>query len=225
MTIEDYFGDWLKVLDKQETIKIINKLKTINPNYLCPSLKNVFKAFELCSYYECKAVFTGQDPYPQKSIATGLLFGNSKNTSEDKLSPSLKVIKEAAINYEIPHYGLKFDNTLEAWAKQGILMINSALTCEVNRVGSHVMLWRPFISRFLKKMSTQNNGIIYVLFGKQAQTLSPYINNNTNHIMEIEHPSYFVRTNTKMPKDLFYNINKLNKSINNVSFKWYEELN
>lgn len=225
MTIEEYFGDWIKVLDKQETMRIMGWLKTLNPNSLCPSLRNVFRAFELCPYKRCKAVFISQDPYPQKGVATGILFGNYNNTPENKLSPSLEIVKEAAINYEIPHYGLKFDNTLESWAKQGILMINSALTCEVNKVGSHVMMWRPFITKFLKLMSVYNTGIIYVLFGKQAQTLVPYINKNTNHIIEVEHPAYFARTNTKMPKDLFYRINKLNKSINNVSFKWYEELN
>lgn len=225
MTIEEYFGDWMNVLDKQEAMKIMCWLKTINPNSLCPSMRNVFKAFELCSYRDCKAVFIGQDPYPQKGVATGVLFGNSKDTPENKLSPSLDIVKEAAINYEVPHYGVMFDQTLESWARQGILMINSALTCELNKVGSHVMMWRPFIIKFLKSMSMYNTGIIYVLFGKQAQTLSPYINSNTNHIMEIEHPSYFARTNTKMPKDLFYNINKLNKSINSVPFKWYEELN
>lgn len=225
MSIEEYFGDWMKVLNKQEILRIMDKLKTINPNSLCPSMKNIFKAFELCNYYECKAVFIGQDPYPQMGVSTGILFGNNTDTKENNLSPSLKIIKEAAINFEFPHYGIIFDNTLESWAKQGILMINSALTCEVNKVGSHVMLWRPFITKFLKLMSINTTGIIYVLFGKQAQTLTPYINKRSNHIIEVEHPAYFARTNTKMPKDLFYKINKLNKSINNVSFKWYEELN
>lgn len=224
MTIEEYFGDWMKVLDKQETMKIMGWLKTINPNSLCPSIKDTFKAFKLCNYNDCKAVFIGQDPYPQKGVATGVLFGNSKDTPENKISPSLEVIKEAAINYEVPHNCIIFDHTLESWAKQGILMINSALTCELNKVGSHVMMWRPFMSKFLKAMSNNNSGIIYVLFGIQAQTLKPYINQKTNHIIEVEHPSYFARTNTKMPKDLFSRINNLTKSINKVPFEWYKEL-
>lgn len=57
-------------------------------------------------------------------------FGNRKEVSEDNLSPSLNVVKEAAINFEVPHYCITFDQTLESWAKQGILMINSALTVE-----------------------------------------------------------------------------------------------
>lgn len=225
MTIEEYFGDWIKVLDKQETMKVMGWLRTVNPNSLCPSVRNVFKAFELCSYRDCKAIFIGQDPYPQKGVATGILFGNSKDIPENKLSPSLDIVKEAAINYEIPHYGVIFDQTLESWAKQGILMINSALTCELNKVGSHVMMWRPFMTKFLKVMSENNPGVIYVLFGKQAQTLKPYINQRTNHIIEVEHPAYFARTNTRMPKDLFSRISRLTKSINGVPFEWYQELN
>ena len=122
----------------------------------------------LLSEHDVKIVFLGQDPYPQKGVATGVLFGNKEGTTE--LSPSLEVIKEAAINYETPHPPLKFDVTLESWAKQGILMINSALTCEMNKVGSHVMLWRPFMSKFLQNLSNSNTGLVYVLFGDQAQT-------------------------------------------------------
>lgn len=224
MTIEEYFGDWMKVLDKQETMKVMDWLRTVNPNSLCPSIRNVFRAFELCSYRDCKAVFIGQDPYPQKDVATGILFGNSKDTPENRLSPSLNIVKEAVINYEIPHYGVIFDQTLESWAKQGILMLNSALTCELNKIGSHVMIWRPFITKFLKVFSNNNFGIIYVLFGKQAQTIAPYINPKNSHIIEVEHPSYFARTNTKIPKDLFYKISELNKNVNGIPFKWYQEL-
>lgn len=222
MTIEEYFGDWMKVLDKQETMKIMGWLKTLNPNCLCPAIRDVFKAFELCKYKECKIIFIGQDPYPQKGVATGLLFGNNINTPENKISPSLEIIKEAVINYEVPHNNIIFDVTLESWANQGILLLNSALTCELNKIGSHVMIWRPFISKFLKKMSNDNVGLIYVLFGKQAQTLKPYINARFNHIIEIEHPAYFARTNTKMPNEVFSRINKLTKSINGVPVEWYK---
>ena len=93
MTIDEYFGDWMKVLDRKETVKIMNWLKTTDSSILCPSIKNVFKAFKLCSYNECKVIFIGQDLFPQKGVAQGILFSNSSNTPEDKLSPSLKVVK------------------------------------------------------------------------------------------------------------------------------------
>ena len=162
-------------------------------------------------------------PYPQKGVATGILFGNRKEVDEDSLSPSLNVVKEAAINFEVPHYGITFDQTLESWAKQGILMINSALTVEMNRIGSHVMIWRPFIAKLLKNLSEYDTAIVYVLFGRQAQTFKPYINSRFNHIIEIEHPAYFARSGTKMPHQLFIDISNRVKGIYGVPIKWYEE--
>ena len=61
MTIDEYFGDWMKVLDRAETMKIMGWLKTVNPNTLCPALPNVFRAFKLCPYKECRVIFIGQD--------------------------------------------------------------------------------------------------------------------------------------------------------------------
>ena len=209
MTIDEYFGDWMKVLDRAETMKIMGWLKSVNPNILCPALPDIFRAFKLCSYNRCRVIFIGQDPYPQKGVATGILFGNSKDTPEDKLSPSLDVIKEAAINFEIPHNLLTFDNSLESWARQGILMINSALTCEVNRIGSHTNIWRPFVSKLVRNLSDKRTGLIYILFGKDAQSLKPYINAKYNDIIETQHPAYFARTKQKMPYSVFKQMNDI----------------
>ena len=224
MTIDDYFGDWMKVLDRNETMKIMGWLKIVNKNTLCPNIKDVFKAFKLCPYDKCRVIFIGQDPYCQKDIAQGILFGNSSNTPEDKLSPSLQVIKESVINFEIPHNLITFDPTLESWAKQGILMINSALTTEVGKTGVHMMMWRPFMASFLRKMSTINTGIIYVLFGSQAQVLEPYINAN-NYVLKIEHPAYFARVKKKMPNDIWRVINKLLYDLYGERIEWFKEEN
>lgn len=213
MTIEEYFGDWMRVIDKPEAMKIMGWLKTVNPNTLCPALPNVFRAFKLCSLKDCRVVMIGMDPYPDKFMgkprATGILFGNNKDVPEDKLSPSLQVVKESAINFEIPHNIITFDQTLESWAKQGILMINSALTCELNKVGSHVNQWRPFVSKLLKNLSERETGIVYILFGRQAQTLKPYIDERYNDIIEIEHPAYFARSDKIMPYSVFRQMNDI----------------
>lgn len=224
MTAEEYFGDWIKVIDKEELFKIMNWLKTVNPDNLCPHLQNIFKAFRMCPYDECKVIFLGQDPYPQAGVATGILFGNSISTPEECLSPSLKVIKEATIDYTIPHNVIEFDNTLESWAKQGILMINTALTCNVNQVGSHYMIWRPFMSKFLYNMSSINSGIIYVLFGNQAASFKNDIIGPQHIIMEY-HPAYYARRGTKLPSSLFININKILKGIYNKEIEFYKETN
>lgn len=222
--IEDYFKGWMKVIDKRVLIPILDRLNSeFKTKPICPEQNKVFRAFELCPYDELKIVMLGQDPYPQKGVATGILFGNDKSVPEEKLSPSLKIVKEAAINFEIPHNCIIFDQTLESWARQGILMINSALTVEMNRIGSHTMIWRPFISSLLKNLSDHNNAIIYVLFGRQAQTFRPYISKSTNHIIEVEHPAYFARTETKMPYKVFTDISDLVKGIYGIPIEWYKE--
>ena len=221
MTIEEYFGDWMRVIDKQELIKVVNKLKTMN-NFT-PSFSLVFKAFELCKYNDLKVIMLGLDPYPQKNVATGILFGNNKDVSEENLSPSLKIVKEAVIDFEIPHNSIIFDQTLESWANQGILMINSALTVEIGKIGSHTMLWRMFIAKMIKNISETNTGIIYVLFGEQARTFKPYIGKN-NIILEEKHPSYYARTNSRMPSRIFIELKQLIKLKYNEKIKFYEEV-
>lgn len=224
MTLEEYFGRWMRVIDKRELESVLSKL---GPEYkrkpICPAQSNVFKAFEVCPYDKLKVVMLGQDPYHQKGVATGILFGNKEGTRDEDLSPSLQVIKEAAINFEIPHNCIIFDPTLESWAKQGILMINSALTVEMNKIGSHVMLWRPFIASILKKLSENETGIIYVLFGKQAQTFKPYINKQFNTVLEENHPAYFARTGEAMPHTVFEQISKLTKGMYGMPITWYQE--
>ena len=224
MTLEEYFGRWMRVIDKRELESVLSKL---GPEYkrkpICPAQSNVFKAFEVCPYDKLKVVMLGQDPYPQKGVATGILFGNKEGTRDEDLSPSLQIIKEAAINFEIPHNCIIFDPTLESWAKQGILMINSALTVEMNKIGSHVMLWRPFIASLLKELSENETGIIYVLFGKQAQTFKPYINKQFNTVLEENHPAYFARTGEAMPHTVFEQISKLTKGMYGMPITWYQE--
>lgn len=218
MDIQTYFKGWTKVIDLNELYNVVSKLQKYNINYLCPSYKDIFKAFNLCPYKDCKVVMLGMDPYPQKNVATGILFGNKKGTV---LSPSLEVVKESCIDYTIPHNIIDFDETLESWASQGVLMLNSALTCQVNKPGSHTMLWRPFISKFLKNYSRKESGIIYVLFGSQAKTFKPYIT-GYNTILEVEHPAYFARINKSMP-NIFKEINNLLYYKYKSNINWYYE--
>lgn len=105
MKASEYFGDWMGVIDTQELYRVVSWIGKLDKTTLCPASQNIFRA---CPLKDCKVVFLGQDPYPQQGVATGILFGNSKDTPEDKLSPSLQVVKEAAINYEIPHNRIDF---------------------------------------------------------------------------------------------------------------------
>lgn len=220
MTIEEYFGDWMKVINKNvltETLTNVMQVARVKP--ICPDVPNIFKAFEVCPYKDLKVVMLGQDPYPQKGVATGIAFGNKADVKE--LSPSLNILKEAAINFELPHECINFDPTLESWARQGILLLNSALTVEMNKIGSHTMIWRNFISCLLKHLSQQETGLIYILFGSQAQTFEPYVNKQFNSIIKVSHPAYLARNGMKMNPKLFTDISKLTEDKYNIPIKWY----
>ena len=223
MTLEEYFGDWLKVIDVPSLNKVITEInKLYSTKLVVPEYGDIFKAFTLCTEHDCKVIFLGQDPYPQRGVATGVLFGNKEGSTE--LSPSLEIIKEACINYEVPHEPIKFDITLESWARQGILMLNSALTCEMNRVNSHTMLWRPFTSKLLYNLSHKETGLVYVLFGEKAQTFEPYINKDLNSIIKVSHPAYYARTHTRMPHWVFTEINQLLVDKYGIPIKWYDQV-
>ena len=221
MTKQEYFGDWAGVVDLQEADRIIRKLSAFH--HICPQLKDIFKAFLLCPLRNLRVVIIGQDPYPQKGVATGLAFANSSDTPENSYSPSLEILRESVIDYTIPHRTITFDPDLEKWEEQGVLLLNSALTCELEKVGSHTLLWRPFITSFLTNLSKCSTGIVYVLMGNQAQTLEPYINHQFNHVIRIRHPSYYARTKTRMPSSLWSQVNNILIGQNGYGIEWYKE--
>ena len=156
-------------------------------------------------------------------MATGIAFANSLDTQDNSYSPSLEILRESVIDYTIPHRTIIFDPSLEKWEEQGVLLLNSALTCEVGRVGSHYLLWRPFIISLLTNLSKCSSGIVYVLMGSQAQSLEPYINKQFNHVIHIRHPSYYARTKSRMPSDVWQKINNILIGQNGYGIEWYKE--
>jgi uracil-DNA glycosylase len=222
MTKEEYFGDWSGVIDLREADRIIKKL-SVSSLEICPQLKDVFKAFKLCSLHNLRVIVLGQDPYPQKDVATGIAFANKASTPEDSLSPSLEVLRESVIDYTIPHRTITFDPSLEKWEEQGVLLLNTALSCEVGRVGSHTLLWMPFISGFLTRLQKCSSGIVYVLMGSQAQSFESYIDHSVNYVIKCRHPSYYARTKTRIPSDIWKQVNQILISQNGYGIEWYQE--
>lgn len=220
--MKDYFEDWSKVINFEELIPIVKKLSGMYNSSIkvTPSQNDVFKAFKSCKYKDLKVVMIGQGPYPQEGVATGLAFAN-KDSKVLNISPSLDIIIESIErDCRIPFPIV--DITLEKWAEQGILLLNSALTVEVNKPGSHTMLWRPFITSLLTNLSEINSGIIYVLFGNTAKTFKPYINKNSNYIIECNYPAYYARNNTVSGYTIWTDINKILKQNHNLKINFYE---
>jgi len=228
MTAEEYFGNWNTVVPVSHAEGIIKALnKTVKP--FCPALKDIFKAFKACPYDNLKVVVIGQDCYADmrngKSVATGIAFANSKEAPESEYSPSLRVLMESFIDFSVPHSLITFDPSLEEISRQGVLLINTALTCEVGKPGSHMLLWRPFIKQLLHNLSRHKTGIVYVLLGSEAQSLKDCIDNRYNYILCDKHPAYYARKNMSMPSGIWKTVNDIIKSINgkDEEIKWFKE--
>ena len=219
MTLKEYFGDWMKVIDKEELLKvtknvnILYKTKKYSPQY-----KDIFKAFHVTPYNNLHTVMLFQDPYPN-NMATGIAVGNRNDVIN--LSPSLEVLKEAAIDYTVPHYGLQFDNTLESWSKQGILMLNTALTVEYGNPGSHSVLWRNFMIKLINNLNTYNPGLIWVLWGTSAKSFRNYI--TSGNIIEEYHPAYYARNNSKISRTFFRELKRNIKRQFDINVEWFHE--
>lgn len=213
----------LYLKDNPYLIKILRYLYTqVSPNELCPKIENVFRAFELVSPNDLKVVMVGLDPYPQKGIATGVLFGN-KDIPEDKLSPSLRIIKDAVIDRSIPHGLIHFDNSLESWCRQGVLMLNSSLTCTVGHTGVHSLIWRPFMIKLLQDLSLKDNGLIFVFWGEEAKSFSKFIDNERHDILTERHPAWYARCNEPMSSEIFNKIDEILIGRYGKSIEWYNE--
>lgn len=212
MSLIERLGNWYNVFDKEELNYVLNQLRVLyKTDTIMPASNSIFKTFEICPFDKCKVIMLFQDPYPQKNVATGIAVGNAVTATS--LSPSLRKLKEA-----VPDLSEDFDNTLESWCKQGVLMLNSSLTVKVDKPNSHALLWRPFISSFLEKYSECNEAIIYVLFGNQAQTFKPYIKNSLL-TLETKHPAYLVRSKQPMP-NVFSVINNTLVATNKTPINW-----
>jgi uracil-DNA glycosylase len=214
MNLIDRLGEWYQFFDKPSFSSTLNILRRKYNQGLpiMPDSHVIFKAFE-CTPIDCNVIICGMDPYPQKGISTGIAFGNDL-TKQVKISPSLdKLLEPLKVDNT-------FDYTLQSWCKQGVLMLNSTLTVVQDKPSSHQLLWRPFITSFLKNYSTYNQKAIWVLLGKSAQSLKPYILYNGN-IMECSHPSYLVREKIPMP-NIYQQINSSLIQLNKPIIRWYD---
>lgn len=214
MTAEEYFGDWYKCLSQSELGSVLGKVKAAyDQTIVYPYFKEIFSAFRYCDYNNLKVVILGMDPY-NDGYATGLAFANRAGTK--KLSPSLRVI-ENCLQREYST-DRPIDCTLMSWAKQGVLLLNSSLTVEALKPGSHSMLWRKFIASFLQNLGQWQTGIVYVLMGEQAKTFKPYIG-LYNDVITCKHPAYYARCGQSMPR-VFKDIDTLTVGKNNLKITW-----
>ncbi len=150
-----------------------------------PPAKNIFNAFDLCPFDEVKVVIVGQDPYHGVGQANGLSFAVNDGVA---LPPSLQNI------YKEIHNDLGVtplpSGDLSRWAKQGVLMLNSVLTVAAGSPASHKGRgWEEFTDAAITALNANKKHIVYLLWGKYAQTKGLVIDRTQNLVLTSGHPS------------------------------------
>jgi len=181
-----------------------------------PPGKNIFSAFDHCTFDNLKVVILGQDPYHGQGQANGLCFSVSEGIQQP---PSLKnIFKE--INDDIGNPIPKSGN-LERWAKQGILLLNATLTVRAKEAGSHQKKgWETFTDAVIKTISDKKEGIVFILWGAYAQKKGAVIEGDKHCILKSAHPSPFSAYNGFFGNKHFSKTNQYLNKIGRTPIEW-----
>jgi uracil-DNA glycosylase len=156
-----------------------------------PPARNIFQAFDLCPLDKVKVVIVGQDPYHGVSQANGLSFSVNDGVS---LPPSLQNIYKEIHNDLVITPSSSGD--LSRWASQGVLMLNSVLTVLANKPASHSGLgWEQFTDAVIGSLNANRSHVVYMLWGRYAQTKGEVIGRDKNLVLTSAHPSPYSVSN------------------------------
>ncbi|MDB4089426.1 uracil-DNA glycosylase [Flavobacteriales bacterium] len=185
---KDWRGILNKEFEKEYFAKLTSFVNSEFKNGICfPPEKNIFKAFEVCSFSETKVVILGQDPYHGEGQAHGLSFSVPDGI---KIPPSLRnILKElkSDLGFESPLFGNLID-----WAKQGVLLLNATLTVRKSTPGSHQKQgWEEFTDSVIKTISNEKEFVVFILWGKFAEQKADLIDDSKHLIITSSHPSPF----------------------------------
>lgn len=183
---------WKAVLQQEfsklyfEEIVLFLKTERALDKKIYPPGSLIFNAFNLTAFDEVKVVILGQDPYHGYNQAHGLSFSVLKGT---KPPPSLRnMYKEikADIGVEMP----KAYGDLTHWAKQGVFLLNTALTVRDGEPNSHAKIgWQIFTDAVISTLSDKREGLIFLLWGQYAQQKQSLIDETKHHVLKAAHPS------------------------------------
>lgn len=150
-----------------------------------PPKDDIFNALKMTPFDQVKVVIIGQDPYHGPNQAHGLCFSVKTGI---KPPPSLvNIYKELHqdTGFVIPDHG-----NLEAWAKQGVLLLNATLTVQAHQPQSHATIgWQQFTNHVIEVLNQHPQPIIYLLWGSYAQSKRQLIDTSKHHILVAPHPS------------------------------------
>jgi len=147
----------------------------------------IFSAFNNTPLHEVRVVILGQDPYHGPGQAHGLCFSVPPGI---KAPPSLvNIFKElhSDLSLPIPSHG-----NLEAWTKQGVLLLNATLTVRASAAGSHQNKgWEEFTDQVIRTVSVEREHVVFLLWGRYAQAKESLIDSSKHLVLKAAHPSPF----------------------------------
>ena len=186
--------EWQELLkDELNSQNFVNIVKFLNSQtaVIYPPKDLIFNAFNLCKIENLKVIIVAQDPYHNPQEAMGLAFSVPQGV---RIPPSLKNIFKELIDDINSNILLNRSSDLSDWARQGVLLLNSALTVEKNRPASHAKIgWQGFINGVIKIINLRFNHCVFMLWGNHAKALSPLIDPNSHLILQAAHPSPLAR--------------------------------
>lgn len=168
-------------------IDLMNSVESEYSKNICyPPKELIFSAFDYCSFENLKVVIIGQDPYHGEGEANGLCF--SVNDSV-KIPPSLNNIFRE-INLDFDALLMPTSGNLERWAKQGVLLLNAALTVQKDKPNSRKHLnWNQFTDAVIQLISDKKENVVFLLWGNFAQKKGMKIDRSKHLVLESGHPS------------------------------------
>ena len=150
-----------------------------------PDMYDIFNCFKLTPLEKVKAVILGQDPYHNEGQAHGLCFSVQDGVQPP---PSLvNIYKELHddVGCTIPRSG-----NLTKWAQEGVLLLNTALTVRAHRANSHRDCgWTWFTDSVIKLISDRREHVVFILWGANARSKKPLIDQSKHLVLECAHPS------------------------------------
>lgn len=150
-----------------------------------PPMEDIFNALRYTSYSDVKAVILGQDPYHGAGQAHGLCFSVKKGVQPP---PSLQnIFKElnADLGIQPPPHG-----ELTAWAKSGVLLMNTVLTVREGQANSHKgQGWEILTDRVIELLNGRKQPIVFLLWGGNARAKAKLITNPAHLVLQCAHPS------------------------------------
>ncbi len=180
-----------------------------------PEYKNIFNALRYTDYDEVKVVILGQDPYHGIGEAHGLSFSVQEGC---KRPPSLdNIFKELESDLHIH----RENNDLTDWAKQGVLLLNSIMSVQMDRPLSHQNHgWEMFTDAIISKLNEREKPVIFVFWGSYARSKKVLITNPQHKIIESVHPSPLSAYRGFFGSRPFSKINRYLKEIGEKEIQW-----